>query len=102
MRHTWIRCAAEPGVGVLHAWTVTVASQSSAPSIDKSSYRAPTASGISGPGSSNANTDGGQLVFITGQEFGPVSAGALVNNDGLITVTYGPMVRWVCASLTSL
>ena len=91
--HGWIRCAAEPGVGVSHAWTVTVAGQGSGPSQAVTSYRPPLASSIRGPGSSNANTDGGQLVFITGQEFGPVSSTAAVNNDGLLSVTYGPLVR---------
>ncbi len=98
--HAWVYCAAEPGVGVQHQWTVVVASQSSGPSVDTTSYRAPSLTGISGSGSSNANTDGGQLVFLNGLEFGPVSAFASVSNDALVSVVYGPVVRWVVDGCT--
>lgn len=49
--------------------------------------------GISGPGSSSASTDGGQIVFLSGLEFGPLSSAALISNDALISVHYGPVVR---------
>ena len=44
--HVWVYCSAEPGVGAGHRWEVVVAGQSSGPSVNTTSYRAPTLSGV--------------------------------------------------------
>jgi hypothetical protein len=69
-----------------------VAGQASNASTNTTAYLPPVISGISGPGSSIANTDGGQLVFLSCSEVGPASASAAVSNDALISVHYGPLV----------
>lgn len=48
-------------------------------------YLGPTVSAVSGQGTFQAKTDGGQVVLISGSEFG--SAGDTV---GKVVVTYGP------------
>ena len=88
--HAWITCNAVAGVGKLHSWTVSVGGQTSAASVATTSYNAPTLASISGPGSSNANTDGGQLVYVNGYDFGPLSSSVGGVNDRLISVMYGP------------
>ena len=94
--HAWITCNAPQGVGRLHSWTVTVGGQTSTPSSATTSYAVPTLISVSGPGASNANTDGGQLVLITGLDFGPSSSSVNGLNDMLISVVYGPQVRVWC------
>ncbi len=88
--HAWISCFGVTGVGRNHAWTVVVAGQTSNASTQTTSFAPPQLLGISGAGSRYANTDGGQLIFLSGSNFGPASATAGVVNDGLITVVYGP------------
>ena len=84
--HAWVSCYGVVGVGWLHRWAVSVAGQASPLSAQTTSFLPPQLVGVLGPGGHNANTDGGQVVRITGSEFGP--AGAI--NDHLITVVYGP------------
>jgi hypothetical protein len=95
VNHAWATCNAAPGVGSLHRWTVNVSGQASSPSTATTSYRVPVLTTVSGPGSSNADTAGGQIVYINGREFGPVSTTVSSINDRLITVLYGPVVRCV-------
>ena len=90
--HAWVQCTPPAGVGALHRWTVEVGQQPSAASVATTSYRTPVLTSVSGPGSSNADTAGGQVVFINGREFGPVSLAVGSINDGLIKVSYGPTV----------
>ena len=97
--HAWIRCDAPAGVGIGHRWTVSVGGQSSSPSTATTSYMQPSLLLLSGVGSANANTDGGQTVNLNGYNFGPVSSTVLSVNDRLIRVTYGPSVRCVVAWL---
>ena len=97
--HAWLRCNVPGGVGVGHRWTVVVGGQSSGPSIATTSYMQPSLLLLSGVGSANANTDGGQTVNLNGYNFGPVSATVLSVNDRLIRVTYGPSVSAVCMVL---
>ena len=91
--HAWVTCSAVPGVGTQHRWTVVVGGRSSNPSTATTSYRVPVLSTISGTGSSNADTAGGQVVYVNGQEFGPTSLSVGGQNDGLVTVYYGSTVR---------
>ncbi|MFY7873630.1 MAG: IPT/TIG domain-containing protein, partial [Limnohabitans sp.] len=88
--HAWVSCFGVVGVGVNHSWSVVVGGQASNASVQTTSFAAPQLLDISGAGSTFANTDGGQIVFIGGREFGPASSTAAVVNDGLIRVVYGP------------
>lgn len=70
------------GAGTDHTWIVTIADQES--SASTTSYGAPVITDISGPGSMNASTFGGERVTLTGRNFGPPSP------SFLDSVTYGP------------
>lgn len=78
------------GVGVRHAWVVNVSGQASEPSSQTTSFFPPSALSVYGPGGHNANTDGGQVVYIDGLDFGPTSTSTAGANDALISVSYGP------------
>lgn len=84
--HEELRCVSVPGVGLNHAWVVTVGGQASVPSdaageMGLTRYRAPTIRKISGQGADMADTSGGQQVIIDGENFGPAT---LVDADGNI------------------
>lgn len=98
--HSWVTCNAAPGVGTLHHWSVSVASQSSGQSTGTTSYLSPSLLSLSGVGSTNANTNGGQTVFLNGYELGPVSSSVSYVNDGLVSVVYGPTVSVLVLLLT--
>lgn len=84
---TVITCNSVAGVGAGLFWTVTVASQSSAPSVNSTSYPAPTLTLVTGVGAVDADTAGGQQVTLIGLDFGPI-----VNPlPWPINATYGPV-----------
>lgn len=83
--HVAVVCTTISGVGANHVWRVTVGGQESAPSQDVTSYVAPTVVSVTGPGTFQAKTNGGQSVTISGQELG-----AAADTAGRILVTYGP------------
>ncbi len=91
--HTILQCSSVGGVGSGFSWVVTVAGQASAPSANLSSYPAPSLYVVSGVGSSDADTQGGQTVVFNGLDFGPPALTALY--PGIVSVTYGP-VRAQC------
>jgi hypothetical protein len=72
--HTVIACESVPGVGAGWHWRVAVSGQWGPFSNFTISYSPPTISFLHGPGSSKANTEGGQVVLLEGQNFGPVCA----------------------------
>ena len=78
--HVQITCLTVVGAGSGLSWFVTINGQRSvAPSTN---YGRPIIDSFSGPGSSNANTDGGDAVILTGRFFSvPAFLGV---------VTYGP------------
>jgi hypothetical protein len=61
--------------------------QTSAPSAVLTSYVGPTIRSVTGPGAVRANTEGGQIVTIAGDEFGPVTTGGAAPSS--------PVVQWV-------
>lgn len=71
-----IMCFTVEGTGKGHAWTVTVGGQTSdvvLPRIGNelgTSYNAPSIASFEGPGAAGAETGGGQLVRIRGNDFG--------------------------------
>jgi hypothetical protein len=80
-----ITCATASGVGANHVWRVTVGSQESNMSVNMTSYAGPTLTAVTGQGTFQAKTDGGQLVTLTGTEFG-----SAVDTVNRIVVLYGP------------
>jgi hypothetical protein len=84
--HASLVCYGPVGVGRNHSWTVVVGGQSSGPAARTTSFLPPQLLDVSGAGSRFANTDGGQIVLLSGREFGPASVTAPVSNDALITV----------------
>jgi hypothetical protein len=78
--HTQLLCNTTVGAGSGLKWLVTIDGQiSTVPSTD---YAPPVIYSVSGPGSVNASTDGGDLVILTGSYFSI--------NKFLEKVTYGP------------
>jgi hypothetical protein len=76
--HTTLTCKTVPGVGTDHPALVTVAGVAALAAWPNStaaglSYQAPVITRIYGPGAKNADTSGGQLVYIEGRHFGPVT-----------------------------
>ncbi len=77
--HTNITCDTVPGVGISHKVFLIVDSQALVGPYPESnatsqllSYMPPVITRMYGPGSKNADTSGGQLVYIEGQHFGPI------------------------------
>jgi hypothetical protein len=89
--HAWVSCFEVQGVGVSHAWVVNVSGLASAPSTQTTSFLPPQPLSVYGPGGHNANTDGGQVVYIDGFDFGPVTASSVAPGGGLVSVAYGPV-----------
>jgi hypothetical protein len=78
--HTQLLCNTTVGAGAGLKWLVTIDGQiSTVPSTD---YAPPIITSVSGPGSINASTDGGDIVILTGSYFSV--------NKWLEKVTYGP------------
>jgi hypothetical protein len=87
-----VSCASGEGVGRGHSWHITVGKQRS--NVVKAAadvgYGSPVVSMYSGAGATDADTQGGQAVLISGVNFGPIT---LPNGNALSaigTVTYGP------------
>jgi len=99
---TILRCLTVGGVGVNHRVSISVGGQSGISSWPSSygnnsltsactfglCYRPPILTGISGEGSKNADTSGGQLVTIIGRYFGPIGLDKIYE-DAIGTVCYG-------------
>lgn len=92
--HLVISCTTAPGAGAGLKWLVKIGGQDSV--YPTTSYAVPSITGLSGAGSRDASTEGGQQVIISGQDF---SFGAFLER-----VTYGPdgddYVALNCAYLT--
>ncbi len=74
--HTTMTCLTVGGVGIGHRVSMSIGNQAAAvpwPTAGQGlAYSAPTLTSISGQGSANADTQGGQVVIIAGTHFGPV------------------------------
>ena len=82
--HTTLKCLSSAGVGSDLKFKVMVAAQESSIKDTSLRYKSPVISGLSGAGTSFASTSGGDIVYITGSNFGPLSTSM---SD--IVVTYG-------------
>jgi hypothetical protein len=70
--NTQIDCLTAPGSGTGHLWSVSIGSQvSPVLSTRPTSYHPPIVSMETGPGAASAETFGGELVLISGRNFGP-------------------------------
>ena len=78
--HTKMKCDFAQGAGRALEWVVKVGQQDSL--TPSSSYHHPIITSITGPGASDAKTNGMQQVIINGYNFGPFQDG--------VSVSYGP------------
>jgi hypothetical protein len=70
-----VTCSSAVGVGAGFRWRIFVGkSNSTSPASSSLSYGLPIISAFAGAGASQAATQGGQLVNITGDQFGPIGA----------------------------
>ena len=70
--HKTIECTSlDEGVGNNFEWKVSVGEQSSSWKTSQISFASPSITMISGAGAQNAFTVGGQIVVLTGNNFGP-------------------------------
>jgi hypothetical protein len=70
-----ITCYTAPGSGADLVWAVSVGTQLSPLRLNlTSNYAAPVVAFYSGPGSREADTMGGEVVVISGRNFGPLSS----------------------------
>jgi hypothetical protein len=104
--HTLLTCTTAAGVGRSHPVTITVGGQSVTTGNIVLSYAAPNITALTGVGAALADTQGGQVVNITGTNLGPValgdgSAGFFASPP--LQVTYGPpgsTTRYLATSCT--
>jgi len=89
VKHTMIQCNTNEGTGKDLAWSVTIGAQTSEASKQLTAYAPPIVAIYGGrgndyfaPGAHLADTVGGEPVFITGANFGPVGS-------PIDSVTYG-------------
>ena len=68
--HTAIRCLTAPGIGANHSLVVSVGGQFSALSNVTIGYNVPRINGVSGIGSRDLDTKGGQVIVFSGTSFG--------------------------------
>ena len=82
VKNTQITCSSAPGTGAGHAWSVNVGGQTSAAfNGSVTSYSPPVVASYAGAGVL-ADTTGGEIVNVTGMNFGPTAA-------SITSVTYG-------------
>ena len=67
--HTVISCSSAPGVGTNHKWRTTIGNQTSGYSNTTTSYRAPY---ITYMNATEMQTVGGEVITISGTDFGPM------------------------------
>lgn len=83
-----ILCQTAPGTGRNHSWTVAIATQTTAPFAAATYYAAPIIASFSGAGSFDADTDGNQVVTISGSNFGPGGSQYTYGDAGVFEVKY--------------
>ena len=81
--HESLYCTTVEGVGKDLQWLLTIGRQTSVDADGYSTYRAPVIFGVQGQGANEANTAGGQEIFVVGDNFGPSFA-----SESLV-VSYG-------------
>jgi len=91
--HTQVSCTAAPGIGAALSFVITVGGQiADSPSTSTVSYSSPSVTGISGPGSLGGPTQGNQLIYLAGTNFGPAT---LTEPSGaLLAGAIAPIARY--------
>ena len=98
--HTRMQCHTAPGVGVRHMFRAAVGQQISPPTSNDPTnglgvgeivydFKSPLLSTVTGPGSFEASTVGGQEVFLSGDQLGPAVMGVDPISAVPLVVTYG-------------
>jgi hypothetical protein len=82
--HTRVVCDTAPGVGANLLWQVHVAGQTSPPSSVRASYAIPSVTTVAGIAIETLRTEGGELIRLIGDMFGP-------RGHNQLTVEYGPV-----------
>ncbi len=108
--HTFVTCAVPAGVGAGYTWSLTVAGQSSSPSIQATSYGpasvtavAVTGSGVTGGDEPGAvPTAGGATVTLLGVNFGADASRIVVAWNGTVAPSVALAVPHTVLSFTSL
>lgn len=86
-QHFELSCKTVEGVGKSLKVVVQVGDLTSAVySGGDFSYRAPILTTVTGPGSNQGSTEGGDIIYLRGSQFGPVSL-----NPDMIVVKYGKL-----------
>jgi hypothetical protein len=108
--HTRIHCSTPSGVGAGYTWTLSVAGQPSAPSVQTTSFAPPslTAVTVAGIGAVDVGelgavpTAGGATVTLEGSNFGLDSSAVLVTWNGLVMSNVAMNVPHSSLSFASL
>ena len=87
--HIKMECTTAPGVGINHKLLAAIGNQISAVASELFNYKPPVLLTVTGPGSLDASTVGGQEVFITGDQLGPAIMGVDPVVAVSLEVTYG-------------
>ena len=86
--HVAITCLTSPGTGNNHKWVVRMGEQTSEMTDILSGYAAPALNTITGDGSIDASTLGGQSVRISGTNFPPYGS-TLIKSNTVVTYSNG-------------
>ena len=71
--HTDLSCVAMPGIGKNLRFFVTVADQASTVFQSTVQYKIPVLDYVTGSGTVSGTTEGGDIIYLTGTQFGPTS-----------------------------
>jgi len=83
-----ITCQLAPGIGVGHAWILSVGGQETPIYYGNTSYAPPRIADFTGAGAADADTIGNEIVYINGANFGPVD----IYSANLLYVAYGTKI----------
>jgi hypothetical protein len=84
-----ITCSTDQGVGAGFSFLVSIGGQTSVVYASNAGYAPPQIFTFSGPGASQADTNGAQSVVIYGRNFGPNNA----YTNALLSATYGVALK---------
>jgi hypothetical protein len=77
MSDVQIECFTAPGTGKNLSWKLSVDGQNSTVLLANTAYGVPVITGFDGQAADSADTSGGQLITILGQNFGPIGSSRL-------------------------
>ena len=86
--HTALACLTSPGTGTNHRWQIRIGEQTSELTPALSGYAPPALNTLTGEGSFDSSTLGGQIVRISGSNFPPTGS-TLESTNTIVTYTNG-------------